>query len=274
MNNDNNNREDNKDVLLLGETDIREYVSYPSVSLSDDVFQKEFRKLIKQTNFAFEKKAVNEVISQLLSTKYPEIDLSFLEMYSAKYFGKEIESRGFLGLLKREKEIYIRVPRFAVYPSYENTFSIGNEGRDYRFLVFNERRKILPSIIEEKIAQSLGVTRMEEHHDVDGGRYYNVEPRLATLYYLNKQGFNTLSAEFNGLVPPIVKEKIEAARKYFHNFYFVREVKPEEWNLKNVFPKDPLVIGLKGNRAHLIAHFDTTPLEDAVKNIYNRTNMN
>ena len=60
-----------------------------------------------------------------------------------------------------------------------------------------------------------------------------------------------------------------------NDIYLIAETKPEELNVTSIRKGDPLVIGLIENKyAHLIDHFDCTPLENLVKDIYPKEKLN
>jgi hypothetical protein len=74
----------------------------------------------------------------------------------------------------------------------------------------------------------------------------------------------TLAAEFSGLIPNEVKDKIADAEPIFKEIFVIAE--PNRWSLTEParIPADPLVVGWDGEGLYLIAEFDTTPVEEAL----------
>jgi hypothetical protein len=74
----------------------------------------------------------------------------------------------------------------------------------------------------------------------------------------------TLAAEFSGLIPNEVKDKIADAQPIFKEIFVIAE--PKRWSLTEParIPADPLVVGWDGEGLYLIAEFDTTPVEEAL----------
>jgi hypothetical protein len=77
-------------------------------------------------------------------------------------------------------------------------------------------------------------------------------------------GSVTLAAEFSGLIPGEVKDKIAEAEDIFKEIFVIAE--PQRWSLTEParIPADPLVVGWDGEGLYLIAEFDTTPVEEAL----------
>jgi hypothetical protein len=72
--------------------------------------------------------------------------------------------------------------------------------------------------------------------------------------------------EFKGIIPEETKDKIKEAHEKCENGELdnIWLIKEAEWNLSKV-TEDPLIIGILGNRAYLIDHFDCTDIEKWVK---------
>jgi len=72
-----------------------------------------------------------------------------------------------------------------------------------------------------------------------------------------------LKAQFEGLIPTEVKEKIAAAKPHFKEMFLVAET--PSWKVETVaIPppnRDPLIVGFDGHNLWLVAAFETTPLE-------------
>jgi hypothetical protein len=73
-----------------------------------------------------------------------------------------------------------------------------------------------------------------------------------------------LAAEYTGLIPLEIKEKIEKAQKVFRQIFILAE--PIGWSLTKsaILPADPIVVGWDGKDLYFIAEYDTTPVEDAL----------
>jgi len=249
--------------LMLGDVNIGQYV------IRSDITAKRLKDIkakvaeLKEDCRSSERILYNQLYSEMISAEYPQIDLSFLEKSSNKKIGTKINHKGFLGLEKFIKEVYIKIPAFSVYPFYGiNEFSI--EIESYNVVEINNRKKILPIEIESRLLKSLGASEISIRSDVYGGRYY----------YTNKphNGNIQIKSEFNGLIPLKTKEKVKKSLEHFdeQNICIITETKPEKWGVGVVrqITRDPLIIGLIGDNANIIDHFDTTPLENLVKDTY------
>lgn len=77
--------------------------------------------------------------------------------------------------------------------------------------------------------------------------------------------FFSISAEYDGLMPAPVREKVREAKDDFDQIFVLSEV--SEWQIEKVVQpvRDPLVLGWQGGRLFLIADYDTTPTEEYVK---------
>jgi hypothetical protein len=73
-----------------------------------------------------------------------------------------------------------------------------------------------------------------------------------------------LVAEYTGLIPFDIKEKIAKAKPHFSEIFILAE--PTGWSLKKpaILPADPIVVGWDGKGLYFIAEYDTTPVEDAL----------
>ena len=75
-----------------------------------------------------------------------------------------------------------------------------------------------------------------------------------------------LTCTFKGLIPEGVKDKITAAQKDFDDdIYVIAE--PTNFSVRRIarVSQDPLVVGFKHGALWLIADFETTPVEEAMK---------
>jgi len=77
-----------------------------------------------------------------------------------------------------------------------------------------------------------------------------------------------LRARYAGVIPTEAKKKIEKARKVFKKVFIVAEPKGFSLETKKIavpLPVDPLIVGWDGNFLWLVGSFDTTPVEEYVK---------
>jgi hypothetical protein len=82
--------------------------------------------------------------------------------------------------------------------------------------------------------------------------------------YSRMDGPLVLVAEYTGLVPFDIKEKIIKAKPHFSEIFILAE--PVGWSLKKpaLLPPDPIVVGWDGKGLYFIAEYDTTPVEDGL----------
>ncbi len=82
-----------------------------------------------------------------------------------------------------------------------------------------------------------------------------------------------LRAEFRGMMPTTVKQRIKEVKPLFQEIFIVTEV--SDWKMETspipAPPKDPdpLVVGFDGTSYRLIAKFDTTSIEEAAADYLN-----
>ena len=246
-------------TLMLGEVDIGQYVEIPDIT--DKRLENVKAKVseLEKECLEFEIEIYNKLVSEMISQKYPKIDLAFLKKSYIK------------NVVIREKPVSFQVPAFSVYPFYgTNNFSVERlfvyANMLYK-MKFNDSKKILPQIVESYLIKSLGFELSTNEIGSEGE------------YILNKSFEHSfrIASQFNGLIPKRIKENVKESQKYFkkENIYLISETKPEEWNVTSILKADPLIIGLIGDKyAHLIAHFNTTPLENLVKDIYPKEKLN
>ena len=240
--------------LLLGETDLRKYIQ-PIVQENSDM-QKTLDKL-KSDGLESEKYFVRELENKVISTKYKQIDLSFMEMDSEFNTQKN----------------KIMLPKFTAYEFYgSNNYAIEfskrnrGPGTDSKklYISFQEFEGELElTKYWEKLLTNLGVKNFPNKD------HRSITVLLNDKYNPQIDGTFKFSTQFIGLIPTEVKENVKQAQNYFDkkNIYLITETKPEEWNVEHI-TKDPLVVGMKNKRAYLIDHFDTTELEDLVKDTH------
>jgi hypothetical protein len=82
--------------------------------------------------------------------------------------------------------------------------------------------------------------------------------------YSRMEGPLVLAAEYTGLIPFDVKDKIAKAKPHFTEIFILAE--PTGWDLKTpaILPADPIVVGWDGKGLYFITEYDTTPVEDAL----------
>jgi hypothetical protein len=82
--------------------------------------------------------------------------------------------------------------------------------------------------------------------------------------YNRMHGPLVLAAEYTGLIPFDVKDKIAKAKPLFSEIFILAE--PIGWSLTKpaILPADPIVVGWDGKGLYFIAEYDTTPVEDAL----------
>lgn len=292
-------------TLMLGDVDIGSYIRPLSVPLS---FEEKTKKenlqqkinALKQDILSFEKFFLDglenelndlqkkELECRIKTTGYPEIDLSFLtKSYDKKIGEASIDFRS-----SKKKDVFIKIPAFSVYPFFgeNNKFSIGysiritsSSNEDYRNL--NISISLPPYSIQDQPNQKILIKNIVKsmiapfkfsYKDYSGNCVSNEiakEDLPKELEEITRNWYKPLSLEltsqFNGLIPQKVKEKVKKSQDYFtkEDIYLIAETKPEEWGVKEV-KHDPLVIGMNNEKAYIIDHFNCTPLENLVKDIY------
>lgn len=78
-----------------------------------------------------------------------------------------------------------------------------------------------------------------------------------------------LTVTFTGVLPPEVRATVIAAKRHFNQILVLAEV--ERWQIEErelpAIRTDPLVVGFDGQDFWLIAAFDLTPVEEAIRQI-------
>lgn len=241
----------NEQTLMLGNVNLREYFLKKNISTrSLETVKSELKHLkdyknnldkLEKNSYTCEQEiyrnlnqewqeANDKTLTEFLSLKYPLIDLSFLSKRKIKFL--------------KDIEVEVDVPAFCPYSLYDlkNTLTSTIELHKNEFYTRN--------IANSKINSELK-------------KVFNFPYDFLKLYFSKKVEF---SSTFRGLIPPKIKKEIEKAKKYFFegDLYLIAEVEPSAWNAKvSPIVKDPIIIGMWHEKeAHLIAHFNTTPLED------------
>ena len=142
------------------------------------------------------------------------------------------------------------------------------------FAIFNV--KSADFVIDVRWNQTQGLTKIAdgfERYFQDILEMLEVQNRSRRQYhhYRNSSTITTsLKSQFQGLIPPPVRAKIQAAGPVFEDIYIVTE--SVEWKLNTVVtldPRvDPLVVGRIKDRFWLIAVFDLTAAEDHARREY------
>jgi|SRR3989344_1223045 len=240
-------------TLMLGDVDIGQYVEIPNIADQRLENVKAKVKELKNNCLSSEIEIYNELCSEMISRDYPRIDLSFLEKSSQ--LKRDIAER----IIKYKLPDLPTLPVFSVYPFYgSNKFSLELRSNNHTPNSSNE----IPEIIKSKIFKNC--------------RYFGCITRSDGFQYFDEHRY-IFTSEFKGLIPQRVKEKVKRSLEHFNknDIYLIAETKPEEWNVTSIRKGDPLVIGLIENKyAHLIDHFDCTPLENLVKDIYPKEKLN
>lgn len=182
------------------------------------------------------KELKNTVMSMEFGSKWPPIDLEFLRM--------------------RQRSGW---PRFAVYNLDDTQCCFQVEERSYiggQWFQTSSIPKVLHPYFED-------VYRRLKRKGRKVRLAHQVNPFIET------QAKFTITQVFAGLIPLVVRKKIQRAEKgSFSNLLLVTEA--EKWKLSKVVehrPKqvvDPLIIGLIENQAYLITSFELTPTEEMV----------
>jgi hypothetical protein len=140
-------------------------------------------------------------------------------------------------------------PAIAIFSLDDPRFEISLKAEGYRPARASIFPK-LPQALANCFTDVIERLRMHVPRDIDG--FSHMEGRLV------------LAAEYRGLIPPDIKEKILAACCIFSSIFILAE--PERWSLQQpaLLPADPLAVGWDGKGLYLIAEFDTTPVEEAM----------
>lgn len=277
--------------LMLGDTDIGSYIrevqpqknELESNGIGDRVKSLEgFMKNALPAEKLLLREEHKKLYHELISREYAPIDVSFLGTSSTLKLNRK----------KLPINYEIKVPRFSVYPFYgNNTFSTEIRAYWLESGVDIRMDPKLPRVIIESLLKSfefsdspISEPEIIRLYDISKDKAYkkveysfNKVPRLIRYNY---HGRHILKNQFSGLIPEETKRSVKEATKYFpeNQIMLVAETKLENWNveLRHLpITKDPIVIGIsKYGGCFLIDHFDTTPLEDLVKDQFLKNNLN
>ena len=259
-------------TLMLGDADLSEYITAPLEGNEKylNSIKKKIKKL-KKRDISHEKRIVEMLENTYLDNIYPAIDLSFLSM-SNKLEG-----------------IDISVPRFSVYRfNGKNEFSIRFSNiysyldadlsyKSYLTVNLNSGSKSYSGVILNnfaKLFENQGFTLESiTRYDKDDKISLLGKRKEVKKYKVGSKKDLQITSKFNGIIPDSTIEKVKEAEKDFDDIYIIAETKPKQWNIEYI-ETDPIVTGIKNNKASFISSFDTTPLEDLVKNNFIKSKGN
>jgi len=275
-----------KDRLILEDVDLTKYVTR-RLNGYDEYAEKIF-SMLKEKNFVRDEEVMRILKeNDPVNFKYPEIDLSFLQMANKLRTKVPIDNSG---KVEYESE-NISVPKFSIYQFYgEKIFRLEFEHLGVPYLKFMELR-ITNGLGSNKDIFGNNLSKIFENENLSLSSLYKLKtPREENILHLSFEGEHKyikkygnseeknliLESKFNGRIPEATIEKVRKSEVDFKkkNIYIITETKPKEWNA--IYDKtDPLVIGIKNDKkAYLIDHFNTTPLESIVKDNYRKFNRN
>lgn len=205
---------------------------------------------------------------------YPKIDLSFLSM---KQENKDEKSR-ITRFVSSSKEI-VRlpvVPRFSIHQLEKNNISNKFYFRDciitVRSLINSSdhcaisqvslninNNFIFKNIVKVFVSGKIEKGMNPPYRDESEWRVYMRSIKGCGSWYDTDIQF---AHKFIGLMPTKTKEKIKEVEKDFSKIYLIKEC--ESWT-STVVTRDPIIVGMVGEQAYLIDHFDCTDMEKYVK---------
>jgi hypothetical protein len=279
------------ETLLLGTTDIGKYVIRPNTDPNEYNALEKSVKQLRKRDLPQEKSVLSSLESDLLDRKmmslgYASLDPDFLLMNNQSKVS--INTGDF-----RSQENTISVPKFGVFPFYDQNstceivlaYSSYNGGlsnvqirvndpsqKSYDYNWHMSQNDSVPDIkgglLQRKLIESLGFNK---------DSYIKALDFFKSVFSIaDSRGFSdsklTLTTSFKGIIPDQILEEVKKSRKHFDKkeLYLVSEVDPKAWTITAGITSDPLVVGVKGERCYLVYHFNTTPLEDFVRNEFLR----
>ena len=274
--------------LVLGSTCLDDYVSAPVAA--DESRIQEINRAIRDIGGRFGLRVWNVEEAPLrqlagekqnikLHSKYPEISPEFLTMSNKLPYSNP------------QGSFELRVPRFGVYAFGKEGFNscdicferyFGSTHVDYISICEGN----LPSILDKPLLMSTDLGQYFRKRD--GNSYVQSSPipsHLTNVFSkitgglewsaLRSRGELELRSSFHGIIPKEVKYKIKREKKVFcrgdsqdytkQGLFLVAETQPRDWTADVRIQTDPLIIGVVNNRAYLVDHFDSTPLEYQVR---------
>lgn len=281
-------------VLMLGDVDIGSHIHKKEISNERlDAVRSRLKK-IEKNGLMCEMYQYEILYSEIISSEYLEIDLSFLQKSYDKKVGtyKKIVKKGNLFRPNKytDSDIIVKIPAFAVYPYYgENKMSFEIECKmnlhDPQIKLYFGPK--IPKIIESNLIKSfefggfpyeeiIGKRIIEKTKDSPGRfgyAFWDYKKEIPSDIVNRYLWLVKRVSEFNGIIPNNVKDAAEKAKVHFDkDLYIVKEIKPAQWEepkkLTREISYDPLLLGIRNDKAYLIRHFNTTSLEDFVKDNY------
>ncbi len=229
--------------------DFLEGEKYKAYTNEKDVYGNKIKEFTKKNAKLILQKSIIDKQIEASKAGYQKIDLSFLSMKRKSKKG-ELSYHPAFSVHKYESQgkfIYCKID----FDDYYGEYFI-NIGDNYvsSFLVMKNLLKVFIANIDEK-------------------KFYT--PRHRGMSYPIKKGFVKysvrISTSFVGIIPEKTKEKIEKTGTIFagcesSGIFLIKEC--PVWDEQRI-TKDPLIVGVIGNQAYLVDHFDTTDLEDYIK---------
>lgn len=241
-----------------------------------------------ETNFANENKAYRDAIDKLtkrtahmqvellqkkFAGQYTKIDLSFLSMKKANK--DETRTHTFSSDKGCVKDFIPYVPAFSVHKLRKDSegFEFGQCVIELEISGTVNDEKALSQIclrgLPLSILRKMGNAFTQEVMEEDQLRDYSNSPQWSiNTPRSNRSWFSqnvVLSQGFHGMMPSETKKRVTEAYDKFTEImggrceiFLIKEC--ESWK-SEVVTKDPLVVGMIGDQAYLIDHFDCTDLE-------------
>ncbi len=246
---------------------LEDYITFPNVNelilnIAGSTLEEDI-KAIERVNYGIEREAQTELFVKRLKELYPMINPSFLNMkHSKKYKGIHNDAS------KGDIKFDLSLPKFAIYslssPYCQLTVELSYRGwsdknrYEGRLCVvnFDKDNLELPDCLSGPFESSI-----------------QVNIRYNSGNHFCKSAYNFTSV-FMGIIPNKTRDRLKLVQDMFgKDVYIIAEA--DNWDAQKVPLKDPLVVGVKGDTCFLIDSFDTTPLEEYVKeNFSSRKNGN
>jgi hypothetical protein len=248
---------------------MKEYLLEPIKKLTLEERRLARKRLedLTKTGLGIEKLPQENIAQALLGANYSRISSEFLRQYQLvpftlwNVFGvKETRS--------------LRLPKFGVY-SLNDPMMIFSTTRDEfgccNFRVLSPDN--LPRVLSKEL---LLATEYGKDSNQDEWQHFNGRSSRYSGFF-SKRKFRlpknieqmdyVFSSSFYGILPEETKQEISEAREIIgKNIFLITETTPSDWEMRrNPKPrvvKDPLLVGVVGDKCYLIDHFDTTPVED------------
>lgn len=240
--------------MKLGTVEIDEYVG-EEVDVMPDAERRSVLKGMREKPYANEEKILQRLeFLELMSTaNVREIDLGFLSI-SQKFKG----------------EGFTKVPRFAVYLFRQNKFC----GCEITVSVMGSFSSGVKAIFGKPLLEACSSNNAEKYKQQEAERQREMKEMmqqvgvgtgLAGYVYRPFLGPDLvigyqIKSTFAGIIPNATKDRIEEAAKGFDEIALIAEATWQEEKIQT----DPLIVGVLGDKAYLIDHFDATEKEKMV----------